>query len=407
MMPIETLAAPPLPTVSEPPNRNVSVGYLRWLVTLLVVLHHAVLAYSAQGPKPGVPLTTQPLMWTAFPVVDTAHWPGFQALVGFNDIYFMALMFFISGLFVSGSLQRKGAVSFAWDRIKRLGVPFAIASAVIAPLAYYPAYLQSGHFERSFWQTWLSLPFWPSGPAWFIWVLLAFGLAAAGLQLIMRDWTNRLARLAQNAEKRMWKFWLGLVVASAATYITLSIVFDPYSWLSWGPFSVQSSRILHYAVYYIAGIAVGAYGLDRGLLAAKGKLARRWWLLPIQAVLAFMAVIGIVVAATTSNARPSLAMWEAIGGWGFAMSCALSSFMLLSLFVRFAKRRNFVFDSLERNAYGIYLVHYAFVSWVQYSLLPVHLDGLSKGMIAFGSAFILSWATTALLRRVPGIARII
>lgn len=388
-------------------DRNIPIGYLRGFVTVLVVLHHAVLAYAPIAPKPGAVLDRPPFLWAAFPVVDSARWQGFSALVGFNDIFFMALMFFISGLFVAGSLQRKGAVSFAFDRFKRLGLPFVVASAVIAPLAYYPAYLQSGHFERSFVQTWLSLSFWPSGPAWFIWVLLAFGLLAAVLQLVARGWANRLGRLAQRADKRMWKFWLGLVVASGVTYIALSIAFDPYSWFSWGPFSVQSSRILHYAVYYFAGAAVGACGLDKGLLAPDGKLTRRCWLLPIYASLAFVVLMAIVITATASHGRPSLTFWEAVGGVGFAVSCGLSSFALLSLFLRFARRRNAAFDSLERNAYGIYLVHYAFVSWVQYALLPVHLGGMAKGTIAFTAALALAWITTAALRRVPAIARII
>ena len=35
-----------------------------------------------------------------------------------------------------------------------------------------------------------------------------------------------------------------------------------------------------YLIYFFAGCAVGAYGLDRGLLAIDGALARRWpaWL---------------------------------------------------------------------------------------------------------------------------------
>jgi hypothetical protein len=31
----------------------------------------------------------------------------------------------------------------------------------------------------AFWQHWLALPFWPSGPPWFLWVLLVFNLIAA------------------------------------------------------------------------------------------------------------------------------------------------------------------------------------------------------------------------------------
>lgn len=47
----------------------------------------------------------------------------------------------------------------------------------------------------------------------------------------------------------------------------------------------MSSRILLYLVYFFAGIGVGAWGLDRGLLANGGKLAQRWplWLTESQA----------------------------------------------------------------------------------------------------------------------------
>src|SRR5215467_13007348 len=44
----------------------------------------------------------------------------------FNDTFFMALMFLLSGLFVWPSLERKGSARFLRDRTLRLGVPFAV-----------------------------------------------------------------------------------------------------------------------------------------------------------------------------------------------------------------------------------------------------------------------------------------
>ncbi len=123
---------------------NLSMGYLRAFVTLLVLFHHSVLAYYSRAPQPGIPLGRQPMLWAAFPVVDPQRWPGFDLMVGFNDIFFMSLMFLVSGLFVQGSLERKGSLRFVGGRILRLGIPFAVAAGLLAPLAYYPAYLQSG-----------------------------------------------------------------------------------------------------------------------------------------------------------------------------------------------------------------------------------------------------------------------
>jgi hypothetical protein len=42
-------------------------------------------------------------------------------------------MFFLSGLFVWKSLERKGRARFLRDRVLRLGLPFIAAAAVVAP----------------------------------------------------------------------------------------------------------------------------------------------------------------------------------------------------------------------------------------------------------------------------------
>ena len=387
---------------------NLSMGYLRAFVTLLVLFHHSVLAYYSRAPQPGIPLGRQPMLWAAFPVVDPQRWPGFDLMVGFNDIFFMSLMFLVSGLFVQGSLERKGSLRFVGGRILRLGIPFAVAAGLLAPLAYCPAYLQSGADPSlaAYWQTWTSLPYWPSGPAWFIWVLLTFGSVAAFINLIAPGWLKVLGRLASGADRHPWKFFFGLCVLSAGAYVTLSIVYNPYRWLSYGPFTVQASRMLHYAIYFFAGASVGAYGLDRGLLARDGKLARRWWLLAGLAVPIFIALVAVVIAAGRPNGPPLL-FWETVGGISFALSCGISSFALIAFFVRFLRWRAGVFDSLARNAYRMYVVHYTFVPWIQFALLPARLGGLQKGLIVFCTVVMASWATTALLRRIPAVAKIL
>jgi hypothetical protein len=135
---IANRATPPMAsTTATAGSYNLAVGYLRAFVTLLVVAHHAVLAYCPFVP-PAEPasLLPQPRWWQGFPVVDSHRWAGWQLFVGFNDMFFMALMFFLSGLFVWTSLERKGTSTFLKDRLLRLGVPFVLAAAVVAPVAY-------------------------------------------------------------------------------------------------------------------------------------------------------------------------------------------------------------------------------------------------------------------------------
>jgi hypothetical protein len=58
-----------------------------------------------------------PRWWQAFPVIDSQRGSGFSLFVGFNDVFFMSLMFLLSGLFVWRSLDRKGAAGFLRERI--------------------------------------------------------------------------------------------------------------------------------------------------------------------------------------------------------------------------------------------------------------------------------------------------
>jgi len=139
--------------------------------------------------------------------------------------------------------------------------------------------------------------------------------------------------------------------------------------------------------------------------APDGRLARRWpaWVLSSLGAFGLAAIATILALAPHADQK----VWGPVGGLAFALSCAASSFAFLALFVRFAARRGKPWDSLRANAYGIYLPHYAFVSWLQYLLLKAPLSGLAKASIALLGALALSWCATAALRRVPGVARVL
>jgi len=390
------------------PAHNLALGYLRGFLVVLVLAHHSVLAYIDAVPQ-AKSLLTPPFSWRAFIVVDHRHWMGFGLFTGFNDDFFMSLMFFLSGLFVWSSLQRKGNANFVRDRLRRLGIPFLFAAAIIAPIAYYPAYLLTTgpHSAAGYVHDWLSFGDWPTGPAWFIWLLLAFDLAAAALYALMPNFGDAIGRIALNAREHPVRFFLLLVTASAAVFIPMLAIFGAMDWTSIGPFQFQTARMFHYAVYFLAGIGVGAYGIERGLLASDGVLARHWLRWTIGMLVAFAVSVVFMVIVISKGAATSPIILNTVGGAMFAVTCGAISFAFLALFVRFATRRRWIWDSLSDNEYGMYLIHYMFVSWLQLAILSSPLPAIAKGLLVFAGVLLLSWGTSASIRRISAVSRIV
>jgi peptidoglycan/LPS O-acetylase OafA/YrhL len=119
------------------PSRSVSIDYLRAFVIFLVVAFHSALAYLPYAPAPAEHFVGRLEAWRAFPVMDGQRSAAAGIFFLINNTFFMTLMFFVSGLFVWRSLERKGGVSFLRDRLLRLGVPFLFGALVIPPIAHF------------------------------------------------------------------------------------------------------------------------------------------------------------------------------------------------------------------------------------------------------------------------------
>ena len=372
---------------------SVALVNLRAVVILIVLAFHSVLPYLASLPDVAYPFDSAPYLWLAFPIVDSHRWFGFDLFCAWQDIGLMTLMFFLSGLFVPSSLARKGSWKFLTDRLLRIGLPLVFAIIFLAPLAYYAAYRSAATDPslNAYWLHWLALPFWPSGPQWFLCQLLAFNILASAMHRFAPGWNLHLVRLVDFAGGNPVRFFVILVAISALAYVPLVLAYSPFEWANIGPVSFQLSRPLHYLVYFLAGMAVGTYGLDRGILDCDGALARRWaaWLA--------VAFVGFLLwAAPTSvtmadwSSAPLIARLAA--GMGFVVACAASCLCSLAICLRFAHWRLPAFDSLSANAYRMYLVHYVFAVWLQYALLGTGLFAIGKAAIVFGFTLIVSWA---------------
>ena len=390
------------------PRASIAIDNLRAIVILLVLSFHSVLAYLNFLPTHSFAFDDPPYLWRSFPIVDNDRWIAFDLYCAWQDVFLMSFFMFLSGLFVWPSLSRKGSLSFLSDRLLRLGLPFAVVVLVLMPLAHYPTYLQTATEPGldAFWRHWLALPLWPIGPMWFLIVLLAGDLLATAAYPFAAAHAEKVLRLSSYARQYPGRFLAGMLIASAIAYIPLELTFGASAWFHRGPFSFQLSRPLHYAVYFFAGAVVGACGIERGLLAIDGPLARRWKLC-LGATLASFALWLALTALVRSEAAAVPFGLRVADDLSFVLACLSSCCFALAFGLRFARLPSEVLDSLKANAYGMYLVHYVFVVWLQYALLGPALPGIVKGTVVFAGTLALSWAASEALRQIPLVAQVI
>jgi hypothetical protein len=379
--------------------RNAALDRSRTFVTMLVLIHHSVIAY------------------TYFGHTDRDAFLGFDGVVVFNDSFFMAAMFLLSGLFVWPSLQRKGTGWFLRDRCWRLGLPFVVCALLLMPVAYYAVSLRY-HPEIgfvAFWWNMITVGPWPSGPAWFVWVLLALDVIAAVVYLAAPGLVEAIGRLSlASFAKPGLSFW-ALLIASIIPYVPAVLYFGGSRWFALGPVAVQASRILLYLIYFLAGVGIGAVPFDKGLLAADGGLARRWpvWLAATIASYGGILALIYVKHSVLPDPNQQPLWWEIAYALAFVAYSAAQTFNILALFLRFSNDGSSILDPLRDSAYGIYLIHYAPVLWLQYFLYdfsfgPVmQLSAIIKAIVVFVLTLAFSWAATAALRKIPGATRVL
>src|SRR6266480_3970814 len=388
-----TLAAADVHAAPKAKSRNLSLDRARTFLTLVVLLHHAVIPY------------------TYFGHTDPKSFIGFDMIVLATDSFFMAMFFFLSGLFAWSGIARKGPLNYLADRLLRLGLPFVICAFTIIPLAYYALSLRH-HPEigfSDFWWNTITKGPWPSGPIWFLWVLFAFDVVACLLYRLSHNMLDPINRLSLHGRRRPAVFFAVMLAVTAAFYIPGRIHFGAGNWFEFGPFSVQHGRVMLYATYFFFGAGIGVQLLDRGLLAADGRMAKVSWDWMILALVPYCLLWVLIYIKREILGNPAVLpdWYEGIYAICFTVFSVAIMFLILAYFLRFKRSGSSILDPMQADAYGMFLVHYPIVLWLQYWLFDFGLPAIVKAVVAFVLTVALSWAATAALRRIPGVTRVL
>jgi hypothetical protein len=379
-------------------RRDAAFDRARSFVIVLVLIHHSVIPYTYYGHT------------------DRQSFLGFDAVVTFNDSFMMVAMFLLSGLFTWPSLQRKGIAAFLRGRWLRLGLPFAIGAVTLMPIAYYAVELRnSGTSFGAYLVKTVTVGPWESGPIWFLAVLLVFDMLAVVVYRVAPGIVEAIGRLSMASLHRpAYAFW-ALLAASVVVYVPLDLYFGIGRWFTLGPLAIQADRILLYALYFFVGVGIGSVPSHLGLLSRDGELARRWPVWLLATLVTFAGLIGLIYykrefLPDPNNPPP---WWDTAHAFFFACFSASQTLNLLALFLRFESHGRSILDPLRESSFGIFLIHYLPLLWLQYALYGITLaptvqeTAILKALIVFVLTLAISWTATSALRKIPGVARVL
>lgn len=371
----------------SPSGRLYFIDNLRVLLISLVVAHHAGQPYGPTGGE--------------WPLFNPERSPLLGPFFGVNAAFFMGLLFLISGYFVPGSFDRKGARIFLKDRFLRLGIPLLfIGLLTFGPLTYFMVYTEQGgqlSFLQYFIQEYLGRWQVEIAHMWFVAHLLAYAIGYWLWRLFTKRRTPAFKpNLSAPTHRAILTYTLGLAVVTAIVRIWYPI--DRWTNLLF----VVPAEIAHLPQYlslFIVGIVAYRRDWFRRLSTNTGMI---WlWIGSIAAVARYAySLVGRrfipSITSTGGSTWRSLvySTWEAFICVGLCVG-------LLILFRDRINKHGKLLSILSDGSYTVYIIHLFVVIGLQYGLVESPLPPFVKFTLITLIGVPLCFALSYLIKKLP------
>lgn len=314
----------------------------------------------------------------------------------------MGAFFLLAGYFTPGSMERKGAGPFLWERLVRLGMPLILFVFVLGPIADIGLYLAPAPLiaEPLTWQSyWRLYPeFIGLGPLWFVAMLLIFSVG----YVVWRTLAGVGSPVRTDSASPPSYLGIGLFMLLLALVSYLTRIVIPLGR------TVLDFPTLAYLPQYLSFFMIGilAYrhnwfrtfpdGMGRvgAVIAAVGTLL----LFPIPILGILSGSFRFLGNGTWPSAVYSL--WDSI----FSVSLCMAA---IPFFRRYFNGENKLGVLLSEQSYTVYIIHCTTIVFIAYGLREIRLGPLLKfglgAVIVIPVCFTIAYA----LRRIPGVAKIL
>jgi fucose 4-O-acetylase-like acetyltransferase len=330
---------------------------LRTVIIFLVVLYHVGGVYEAAG------------MWGWFWIVDdpaTITWVGILGIV--FDIIVMPTMFFISGYLTPASLKNKTGWGFLTGKFKRLMIPWVIAVFTLIPL-YKVIFLYSRNLPQEHWSTYFHITN-PNSQnwLWFLPMLFMFDM----LYLLLSKANIRVPNLSLKGAV-LGTFLVGLVYS-----YSIGGVLGFRSWTLTPLIDFENERLL---VYFMAFL-LGTLCFQQNIFAEKPQSKT---LYTIVNSIAWVPITGHIFARLWPFFYPEgfavTPLYRLIWHLSFYLSLLCLMYVMIETFWRYFDGPGRLWSELNKNSYGVYIIHVIVIGVFGTLLLNVNLPAVVKYLL--------------------------
>jgi surface polysaccharide O-acyltransferase-like enzyme len=382
-----SIQTPPA-VIPEPSKKIYYIDNLKVGLITLVVLHHALITYGAEGAWYYAQKTTH--IDAIMPMV---------VLVTINQSFFMGFFFFLSSYFMPGSYDKKGAVRFVTDRLIRLGIPLVFYSFILSPVFIYLVYYFGEGHHITFMQFLGGFHDWIDfGVLWFVAALLLFTMVYVLWRMARKKYQPKPLRTPSSG------MILGFAAAVGVVSFLVRIVF-PIGWIL-NPVGFQLAYFSQYvALFILGGVAAKNNWLDT-FPFDKGKRFVRYAL----RLLLFFPIILIIEKVDKAPQgwftgglhwqQLVYAVWEQLLGFSIIVA-------LLTYGKKLWNRSSGLLRKLSRNAFAVYIFHPLVLIVLSLSVRNWDVDPVIKLLVVAPLAVVGSFLLASVITLIPGVRRII
>lgn len=319
--------------------RNAYIDNIKVFLISLVILHHWAITYGAPGG------------WYFYDSDGLGEIPFLllTLFVATNQSFFMGMFFFISALFISSSLSRKGTKKFFGDRLIRLGMPTLIFAFIISPIVLFLLYRYNDGGEGTLLEfltrsNWIGL-----GPMWFVVALLFFNLLFLLFAVIRKKIELRKISIPKNTPIIIFMILLSLVtfLVRINWEVGRSIPF----------LNFQLGHFPQYICLFTFGLLAGQNQWPEQLTFKKAKF---WIYLSLLFIFILFPLTFILGGVEKTGPEPFMggltiqslvySFWEQFTGFALII-------MIFGIFKKYVSKQNGILKRASRSAFAVYVFH--------------------------------------------------